>query len=166
MRHQATRQSGFSLIEFTVASAIFSMGLAGVSLMLMTAITGTAEAGHQTIATSTASSLAELIALSTDAADHYVDPLPFQANACLDHAECTEEQWAAHEMGLWQQALTTELPNGTGLVCRDSTPDDGHEGDEACDGNGSLVVKVFWQELYRLNVNDDGRRRLVTRVPY
>jgi len=166
MKFQSNGQSGFSLIELAVATAIFSMGLAGVSLLLMAAIMGTAEAGHQTYAASSAGSLAELIALSTDAADHYVNPQPFEPAGCLDDAECTEAQWAASEMGAWQQSLAAALPDGSGVVCRDSTPDDGHTTDDACDGGGGLVVKVFWQERLRPDESDDGHRRLVTRIPY
>lgn len=159
-------QSGFSLIELSIAAAIFSMGLAGVSLMLLTAIMGTAEAGHQTIATNSAGSLAELIAVNTDAAGHFVNPQGVDAGVCIDSLDCSYAVMAATEVGSWQRELAARLPNGSGLVCRDSTPHDGHGQDAACDGNGGLVVKVFWQESYRPDVHDDGRRRLVARIPF
>ena len=41
MKHFDSTQTGFSLIEVTVAAAIFSMGLAGLSLLLLTAVMGT-----------------------------------------------------------------------------------------------------------------------------
>jgi len=50
-------QSGFSLIELSIATTIFSMGLGSLSLMMLAAIHGTAEARHQTVATMQASSL-------------------------------------------------------------------------------------------------------------
>jgi type IV pilus assembly protein PilV len=159
------RQNGFSLIELSIAAAIFSLGLAGVSLMLLTAITGTAEAGHQTFATNSAGSLAELIALNTDAAPHYANPQGAEAGICADSFDCSYAGMAAAEVNAWQRQLEAGLPNGHGLVCRDSTPDDGHSGDDACDGEGTLVVKVFWQEPIRSDENDDGRRRLVARIP-
>jgi len=62
MKQLLFAESGFSLIEVTVAAAIFSMGLASLSLLLLTAVMGTAEAGHQTVASTKASSLAEMIA--------------------------------------------------------------------------------------------------------
>ena len=42
------------------------------------------------------------------------------------------------------------LPGGTGLVCRDSSPSDGTPGSPRCDGNGMLVVKVFWHARLRM----------------
>ena len=160
------RQLGFSLIELSIASAIFSMGLAGVSLMLLTAIMGTAEAGHQTIAANSAGSLAELIALNTDAAPHFINPELPENSTCIGTTVCSETVMAASEVVNWQRELAAELPNGSGLVCRDSTPDDGHGLNHACDGNGGLVVKVFWLEPFRVDTQDDGRRRLVARIPF
>jgi type IV pilus assembly protein PilV len=142
------------------------MGLAGVSLMLLTAIMGTAEAGHQTFATNSAGSLAELIAVNTDAAPHYVNPQSLEGTGCPDLDDCGDITMAALEVGNWRRELAAELPNGSGLVCRDSTPDDGYAADHACDGNGGLVVKVFWQETYRPDINDDGHRRLIARIPF
>jgi len=162
-QHQFT-ESGFSLIEVTVAAAIFSMGLAGLSLLLLTAVMGTAEAGHQTVASTKASSLAELIAMNSDATGHYINPLPPADYFCVDGDTCSGEQLASAELGAWQQELADELPRGHGLVCRDSTPDDGHSADAACDGEGNLVVKVFWLESRHLNDEDGGLRRLVSRL--
>jgi len=166
MKSSDFSQNGFSLIEVTIASAIFSVGLAGVSLMLLTAIMGTAEAGHQTVATNSADSLAELIAVNSDAAGHFVNPQAADLGLCIDTLDCSYAEMAAAEVGTWQQELAAGLPNGSGLVCRDSTPDDGLAGDAACDGNGGLVVKVFWQEAFRSDMNDDGQRRLVARIPF
>jgi type IV pilus assembly protein PilV len=68
------------------------------------------------------------------------------------------------ELTAWQRELAAELPRGRGLVCRDSTPDDGHSADAACDGEGGMVVKVFWLESRHLNDEDGGLRRLVARL--
>ena len=165
MKQLLFAESGFSLIEVTVATAIFSMGLASLSLLLLTAVMGTAEAGHQTVASTKASSLAEMIALNSDAAVHYVNPVPSHDPGCIVGVTCTAEQLAADEMGVWRQALADELPRGNGLVCRDSTPEDGHAADAACDGAGGLVVKVFWLETRHQNDEDGGLRRLVARLP-
>ena len=166
MKHFVSTQTGFSLIEVTVAAAIFSMGLAGLSLLLLTAVMGTAEAGHHTLASTKASSLAEMIALNSDASGHYINPLPAQDYSCLDGEGCAGGRRAAAELVAWQQDLAAELPKGRGLVCRDSTPDDGHSADAACDGEGEMVVKVFWLESRHLNDQDGGLRRLVARLSF
>jgi len=166
MKRQVLAESGFSLIEVTIAAAIFSMGLGGLSLMLLTAVMGTAEAGHQTLASTKASSLAELIVLGSHASGHYVDPLPPADDSCVDDGTCSGEQTAANVLAAWQRELAEELPRGSGLVCRDSTPDDGHSADHRCDGGGSLVVKVFWQEFRHMDDEDGGLRRLFARLPF
>lgn len=165
MRNRSARESGFSLIEVVIAAAIFSMGLGGLSLLLLTAVMGTAEASHQTIASTRASSLAEMIAMNSAASGHYINPLP-QAEPCRLGDECSGGQLASADLNYWQRNLARELPRGNGLVCRDSTPDDGHSADPACDGSGNLVVKVFWMETRHQDDEDGGLRRLVTRLPY
>ena len=158
-------ESGFSLIEVIVAAAIFSTGLGGLSLLLLTAVMGTAEAGHQTFASTRATSLAEMIAMNSAATGHYINPLQ-QAEPCMVGENCSGEQLASADINQWLVELARELPRGSGLVCRDSTPDDGHSADSACDGTGNLVVKVFWVETRQHDDEDGGLRRLVTRLPY
>ena len=87
-------QSGFSLVELSVATAVFSMGLGSLSIMFLTAIHGTAEARHQTMAVIQADSLAEMIAMSSDAYGHYIHP-PDSGLATCDGAFCDGEAMAA-----------------------------------------------------------------------
>ncbi len=164
MKKRKLHESGFSLIEVLIAAAIFSTGLGGLSMLLLTAVMGTAEASHQTIASTRASSLAEMISMNSAASGHYINPLP-GASACVIGEYCSGEQLASADFNHWLGELTHELPMGSGLVCRDSTPDDGHSADPACDGIGSLVIKVFWMETRHLNDEDGGLRRLVARLP-
>jgi type IV pilus assembly protein PilV len=165
MKKRNSCESGFSLIEVIIAAAIFSTGLGGLSLLLLTAVMGTAEASHQTIASTRASSLAEMIAMNSVASGHYINPIP-GAGPCMVDDECSNEQLASADINYWLEELARELPGGSGLVCRDSTPDDGHSADPACDGSGNLVVKVFWMETHHQDDEDGGLRRLVTRLPH
>ena len=158
-------QTGFSLIELSIATAIFSMGLGSLSLMLLTAIYGTAEARHQTVATIQADSLAEMIAMNSAAFGHYISPPEPEVPACEDDY-CPAEAMAAGNMIFWQTQLHNELPGGKGLVCRDSTPDDGSALDPSCDGDGAVVIKVFWEESRHHDPEDGGHRRLVSRLPW
>ena len=165
MKRRISCESGFSLIEVIIAAAIFSTGLGGLSLLLLTAVMGTAEAGHQTIASTRASSLAEMIAMNSAASGHYINP-QHQAGPCMVGDECSSGQLASADMNHWLEELARELPMGSGLVCRDSTPDDGHFANPACDGTGNLIVKVFWMEARHQGDEDGGLRRLVTRLPH
>lgn len=158
--------NGFSLIELSVAMAIFSMGLGGLSLMFLVAVKETSNADYQTAANMHSSSLAEMILMNSDAVGHYINPLPGQLSACIgaDQA-CSQGEVAAGFMADWQQQLDADLPSGNGVVCLDGTPDDGKADSPACDGAGGAVIKVFWREA-----SGDGNellsdQRLVSRLP-
>ncbi len=66
---------------------------------------------------------------------------------CGATSSCTTARMALLDHYQWNQAIALELPNAVGVVCLDSTPDDGVVGAPACDGTGTnLVVKILWQE--------------------
>lgn len=163
----ARRHTGFSLLEVAAATAVFSMGIGGLSLLMMTAVRGTAEARYETVAALQVESLAELIAMNPDVTGHYVAPPAGDFSACNLGSDCAPGEMAAAEIGAWLQQLETSLPGGSGLVCRDSTPADGGPGEPSCDGEGEPVVKVFWEEPGSGTDSDDqdGQRRLVGRLP-
>ena len=155
---------GFSLVEVLIAVVVFSLGLGGLSLMMMTSVRGTLEAGNETVAAMQAAELAELILLNPSLTGHYINP--GQAGSdCLAPDSCSGQNWAASNLALWQIELERNLKNATGLVCRDSTPLDGLSGSPACDGSGSAVVKVFWAEQTHPEEADGGMRRSVLPIP-
>jgi type IV pilus assembly protein PilV len=164
-KRSSARQHGFSLIELSIATAIFSLGLGSLSMMMITAVLGTAEARHHTVATSQAESMAEMIAMSSDAFGHYVFPVEESSASCSEGI-CQSSAMAAGNMLFWQNHLREELPSGGGLICRDSTPEDGNIDDPSCDGNGPVVIKVFWQESRHDNSEDRGLRRIASRLPW
>lgn len=137
-------QRGFSLIELTVATAIYSMGLGSLSLMMLLALHGTGAARLDTMAALHAASLAELIAMSSDAVGHYLHEDGAGAGDCAPGAPCSIDGMAAANLSHWRARLAADLPGGAGLLCLDGTPDDGDGDDAACDGGGGPVIKVFW----------------------
>ena len=134
-------------------------------MMMLASVQGTAEARHRTVATTQAYSLAESIAMQSDAYGHYVDPQGEETPGC-DEDFCRGEALVTANMAAWQRQLSREVPGSYGLVCRDSTPDDGSASDPACDGNGALVIKVFWIESRHQKAEDGGQRRVVSRLPW
>lgn len=160
------RPRGFSLIELSVATAIYSLGLGSVSLMLLLAVRGTTEARFDTTATLEAASLAELILLNSDAAGHYAAPLGAGTAGCVPGASCSPGEIAAWQLETWRARLAAELPGGQGLVCRDSTPDDGDADNAACDGGGGRVIKIFWNLPAAEAEPDGGSGRQVLRLPW
>jgi prepilin-type N-terminal cleavage/methylation domain-containing protein len=131
--------TGFSLVELSVASALLAMGLAGFSLLMGLALKGTSEAGHQSLAAAQASTMTELYLLSGRTAP------------------------PATVYGAWAEDVSRWLPSGRGILCLDSTPEDGSFDNPACDELGKPVVKLFW--LVPSVGDDNGARRLVARLP-
>jgi type IV pilus modification protein PilV len=136
--------TGFSLLEVLIASTVFSMGLAGFSVLLLTSIIGSTEARRQSRASMAAASLSEQIRLNPIALDRYLDPPEYISKMCTGVDQCTPEQQADYDFRFWQLELADAIQNARGLVCRDETPQDGVEGNSRCDGIGPLVIKVFW----------------------
>jgi type IV pilus assembly protein PilV len=160
------RQGGFSLIELTVATAIYSMGLGSLSLMMLLAVGGTTDARFETTAAMQLSSLAEMILMNPGGATHYAAaPEGYEGPACDFGHACTAEEMAAWQMATWRRALASQLPRGRGLVCRDGSPDDGSDGDTACDGQGGEVIKLFWQPSVTPVEEPDRPARRVLRLP-
>jgi type IV pilus assembly protein PilV len=54
---------------------------------------------------------------------------------------------AARDFSQWRATVLDALPGGSGVICLDSTADDGTAASPACDGSGAQVaIKVFWTE--------------------
>ncbi|RPH96336.1 MAG: hypothetical protein EHM68_11350 [Lysobacterales bacterium] len=164
MRFRSIRgQRGFSLIELGVATAIYSMGLGSLSLLMLLAVHGTSGARLDTAAVMHTASLAEMIAMNSDAIGHYA----FHSGTgdCDDGRPCSADELAATNLATWRARLEEDLPRGTGLLCRDSTPADGDGKDPACDGQGGPVVKVFWEAPAEGGERELEPSRRVSRLP-
>lgn len=159
------REAGFSLIELTVATAIYSMGLGSLSLMMMVAIQGTTDAGHDAVATGQAASLAELILMNPAAIGHYIGDVGGAAPDCEGGISCLPDEMAAWHLQAWRDDLASLLPGGSGLVCLDSSPEDGEPADAACDGAGGPVIKVLWDAPEDEDSPEPGVGRQVARLP-
>lgn len=141
---QRRGQAGFSLLEVLVAGLVFSLGLAGLSTLLLLSFSTAAEASRENRAASAAASLAEQIRLNPAARERYLHPPEFIALFCDGAAPCTPQQQADYDFRLWRLELGRAIPGARALVCHDATPEDGVEGNGHCDGTGSLVIKIFW----------------------
>ena len=136
--------TGFSLLEVLIAGTIFSIGLAGVAALLLANIVSSAEARNESTATVMAANLAEQIRLNPLAVNHYINPAEYISRLCMGTAHCTPELQADYDFKLWRIELADNIRGASGIVCRDGTPHDGDEQSEQCDGDGPLVIKIFW----------------------
>jgi type IV pilus assembly protein PilV len=68
---------------------------------------------------------------------------------CSISVNCTPAQVAISDFGEWLAEVQSSsvLPSGAGVICLDSTPDDGTPASPACDGQGNVLsIKLWWSE--------------------
>jgi type IV pilus assembly protein PilV len=153
------RQSGFTLVEAMVSVLILSLGLLGVAALQTKSLSSSFTASQRSQAILAAADIADRMRSNRIAIDlaqlvNYSNVAPAD-NSCREvhyghlhvPASCTPIQLAADDLFDWQAQVTAMLAGGVGVVCRDSTPDDGAAGAPACDGVGpAYAVKLFWTE--------------------
>ena len=148
VRHQ-NRNRGFTLLEVLVSLLVLSIGLIGVAGLQLLGVSNSRDAYFRTQAVMLSYDIADRMRANQDA----VDSATYSGNTgtlnsnCRSTTGCTPAQMAGDDVALWKQALAG-LPGGEGVVCIDSTFDDGAgEGSPACDGTGNqYVVKVWWDD--------------------
>jgi len=155
-------QAGFSLVEVAVAAAVFSLGLGGLSLLLLLAVQGTITPRFETLAAVHSRSLAEAARLVPGG----VEALPLAGAGpaeCSAAAPCPPGAMAATIMESWQQRVEKDIPTGRGLVCRDSVPLSSIAGE--CDGTPGESVSVHWDEADAEGDGTAARRFVIGLAP-
>jgi type IV pilus assembly protein PilV len=147
------KEQGFTLLEVLVTLVIFAFGMLGVAGLQMVSLTNMDSAQNRSVASLKAAEMGERIRANPGAA--YSGTVPAD-NACRTAhftdrhsvpAVCAPLLMAADDLNDWGTELAARLPGGSGIVCIDSTPDDGLPGATACDGAGTaLAIKVWWKE--------------------
>jgi len=157
-RNPSTHYSaGFSMIEVLISFLVLAAGLLGVASMQKQGF----ESNHGAYLRSQASSLAQDMSsrmrsnMQAVEAGNYNMPSSTFSLSCLSTG-CSSAQMAAHDNFEWQAELAQILPQGVGIICLDSTADDGTDVDDAeCDGLGTdLAIKVWWDAMPRDGVLD------------
>ena len=120
--HRAT-QRGTTLIETMVALLVLSIGLLGIAAMQMSGLFNNRSGYERSQAVMLADEILERIRVNpTGAADGDYDTTIGTAEAaptglCLGAAaNCTPEELAGEDLGLWKQRLTAILAGGDGAV--------------------------------------------------
>ncbi len=141
---------GIALMEALIGVLLLSMAALAYAALQMRGLTGNASAMWRSKATLLAYEMADrLRANPTGVADGRYAALtaPTEAPACGANSACTPANMARLDHAQWSTALANDLPQGSGVVCLDATPDDGVAASPACDGAGTVfAVKVFWSE--------------------
>ena len=143
------RQGGYVLFEALIAVLIAAVGFVGAARMQTLGLAMNNSTQVRQKATLLGYQMADRIrANQAGVTAHAYDRPTAGATACLVAAAgCTPAQLAAADIGEWQSEIAVQLPGATGVVCLDSTPDDGAAAAPDCDGAGNIIaVKLWWTD--------------------
>ncbi len=140
-------RGGYVLLEALVAVVIASVGFIGAARMQTLGLAMNNSTQVRQKATLLGYQMADRIrANQAGFSAHAYDAPSAGSTDCLSAASgCTPALLAAADVGQWQGEIASQLPSGTGVVCLDSTPDDGDPAAPQCDGLGNVIaVKLWW----------------------
>lgn len=147
-------QRGITIIEVLVAVLVLSIGLLGLAGLQAASLRNNHSAYLRSQATLLAYGIADRMRAnkvqSTGAGTGYIMSaysIPSQVANCDSTTGCSTADMAQNDLYEWETTLKAVLPNGQGVVCIDSTPDDGTSGSPACDGSGNVyAIKIWWTD--------------------
>src|SRR5664279_3624796 len=120
-------QAGYVLLEALIAVVIAAVGFIGAARMQTLGLAMNNSTQVRQKATLLGYQMADRIRANQAGVNaHAYDAPNAGSTDCLSAASgCTPALLAAADVGQWQAEITSQLPGGTGVVCLDSTPDDG-----------------------------------------
>lgn len=145
--------AGFTLLEVMISIVIIAFGLLGIAGLQAFALKNTQSASLRLTATVLAEGMIDRVrANQAGMLDNEYDRPnvgDYASGVNCDGAICTAAQMADFDRAQWTTQLQRRLPGGQGIVCLDSTPNDGASAAApACDGTGAVmyVVKIWWND--------------------
>lgn len=146
-------QRGSGLIESLISIMVVSIGFLGFAGLQLNGLAAANDSLFRSKAVYLSYQMsdrvrANLPAANTGAYNNFTSqtvPNP----GCSISVNCTAAQMATNDFAEWLTEVqsSTVLPSGAGVICLDSTPNDGTPGGPACDGQGNiLAIKLWWNE--------------------
>lgn len=145
--HRLRMIAGYALLEALIAVVVASVGFIGAARLQTLGVKMNASSQLRQKAVLLSYQMTDRVRANMKGfgAGNYDSP-SVGSLACLSTG-CTPAQLAEADMTEWSADISSQLPNGSGVVCVDSTPDDGTATAPACDGVGNvLAVKVWWAD--------------------
>ena len=151
-RSRLRQIAGYALMEALVAVAVASVGFIGAARLQTLGMKMNSSSQLRQKAVLLTYQMTDRVRANRNGfgAGAYDNPVS-GALTCLTTG-CTPAQLAVADMTEWSADISGQLPSGSGVVCIDSTPDDGTAAAPACDGVGNvLAVKVWWADRAETN---------------
>lgn len=152
--------SGFTLIEVLVTLIVMSVGLLSLAGLQVIGLRSNHSAYLRSQATIQSYDIMDRMRVNMDAIrdGQYHQPTVAgsggaENSSCETTTGCAPAEMAAHDLFRWNQAIADVLPGGIGVVCIDSTPDDGNTTNPLCDNIGAgnprtavYTIKIWWDD--------------------
>jgi type IV pilus assembly protein PilV len=161
------RVKGFTLLEVLISLVVIAFGLLGVAGLQVMALKNNQTAAFRNVAILVANDMIDRMKSNYQGVISGNYHLPAAADYttavanCTNTTGCTASDLANNDASEWSQIVAANLPGGLGVVCLDSTPDDGtSNAAAACDNSGvRYVIKVWWlDDRSRANIPGALRR--------
>lgn len=187
--NSSNKHQGFALIEILVSLVIFVIGMLGAAGLQLAILRSNQFAAQAAIATQLARDYEEIVQMvpsaSISASEGSTSFSALDTNTTSSvtiteckgtSAACTPAQFAAYMLNEWKNQVTTHLPAGRAVVCRDSAPKDSSGAGEGlyhwtCNNEGDmLMIKLGWSAKAAKNdsvmqaIASDDRPRIVISV--
>jgi len=143
-------QRGYIMFEVLISVLVISVGFIGLAGMQVGGLAAANDSLLRSKAVYLTYQMADRVRanIPAAAAGNYNSLTGLGTDPGCITAGCTAAQVAANDFFEWAAEVAALLPSGVGVVCLDSTPDDGTSTAPACTNTAGdpLVVKVWWME--------------------
>lgn len=144
------RPRGIALMEALIAIVVMSIGALGYAALQVKGLSSSSSSMWRSKASQLAGDMADRVRANRAgvvAGGYNALTSVVAVTDCGASTDCSPLRMSKLDYAQWSAILGNELPKGRGVVCLDSTPDDGNRDQPACDSKGRmLAVKVFWTE--------------------
>jgi type IV pilus assembly protein PilV len=146
---QRRAQTGSGLIESLISIFVVSIGFIGFASLQINGLVAANDSLFRSKAVYLSYQMADRVRANLPGAQagSYADfEAPVSSPGCIA-SNCSAAQMAQNDFYEWSAEIASLLPSGAGVICLDSTPDDGTSAAAACDGAGDVLsIKLWWSE--------------------